>query len=214
VIQMQSTHRRALIYSGIADALERDPVSTDQGRATVPMGRGFGLWQRMNPGVQLVYVDDLEGNPRAITPSQRDVLTLALSMVDGEMLTMRAMAVRLGVAASTVSRALAKLSAWGILAYHVGRGRFAGLVIIRYVPDGGLLDAKRKAAKARVRAWAEAAQRRISRLIANVAPLALDGERGVDSLYYYFIGTNTHMSATLTAQLSREWTAEDVAGIV
>lgn len=212
--QMQSTRLPAHIYySDMADRLARDPVVEYQGRATVPMGRGFGLWQRMNPGVQLVYVDDMEGRPRGITPSQRDVLTLALSMVDGEMLTMREMAVRLGVAASTVSRALAKLSAWGILAYVVGRGRFAGLVIFKRSKDDGL-DRFRKAAQARVARWSEAVRRRLSRLEVNVAPYLLDRERGVDSLYYYLHSITSSESATLTAQLSQPWTAEDVAGVV
>ena len=54
------TLNRAAIYGAMADKAERDPVSEFNGRATVPMGRGFGLWQRMNPGKALVSVFDME----------------------------------------------------------------------------------------------------------------------------------------------------------
>lgn len=213
--QMQSTRLPAhTYYSAMADRLARDPVVEYQGRATVPMGRGFGLWQRMNKGVELVWVTDCDGRPRGLTPTQASVISFALSNMDGPMLTMRAMAASLGVHASTVSRALAKAQAWGLLVYMVGKGRFAGLVIVRYVRDGGFMDDKRKAAKARVRRWSESVQRRLSRLQVNVAPYILEGGRGVDSLYYYLLSIDSSKSATLTAQLSREWTAEDVAGVV
>jgi DNA-binding transcriptional ArsR family regulator len=213
VTLMQSTHLPAhTYYSNMADRLARDPVVEYQGRATVPMGRGFSLWQRMNPDAHLVWIDDMEGRPRALTPKQYRVLELAIKCIDGEMLTMRQMAVRLGMAASTISRTLAKLQAWGILAVIVGRGRWAGLVIMHRAKADGL-DRFRVAAKARVRRWSEAAQRRLSRLQANVASYLLEKERGVDSLYYYLLSTDTYMGATLTAQLSVPWTAEDVAGV-
>lgn len=210
-----STDRRALIYGAMADQRERDPIvdGSLSNRATVPMGRGFALWQRMNAGVQLVWVDDMEGNPRAITPKQAQVLALALDMVDGKGLTMRDMAAALRVAPSTVSRALTKLAAFGLIAYIVGRGRWAGLVIFRRAKDDGL-DRFRTAAKARVRRWSEAAQRRVSRLWINVAPYILRGEEGVSGRdirdqYYYL-----YKDATLTAQ--RPWTPEELrdAGII
>ena len=204
------TLNRAAFYGAMADKAERDPVSGFNGRATVPMGRGFGLWQRMNPGKALVSVFDMEGRERYLTPTQAEVTGLALSMVDGEMLTMREMATRLAVAPSTVSRALTKLQAWGILAYVVGRGRFAGLVIMRRAQGDGL-DRFRDAAKARVRRWSEAVKRRISRLEFNVAPYVFDKGRGVDSLYYYLTSIDTNKGATLTAQLS--WSAEELAEV-
>ena len=204
------TLNRAAIYGAMADKAERDPVSEFNGRATVPMGRGFGLWQRMNPGKALVSVFDMEGRERYLTPTQAEVTGLALSMVDGEMLTMREMASRLAVAPSTVSRALTKLQAWGILAYVVGRGRFAGLVIMKRAQGDGL-DRFRDAAKARVRRWSEAVKRRISRLQFNVAPYVFEKERGVDSLYYYLTSIDTNKSATLTAQ--RSWSAEELAEV-
>ena len=214
--QMPSTRLPAHIFYAIeADKRERDPVMdpASASRATVPYGRGFALWQRMNAGAQLVWIDDMEGNPRAITPKQAQVLALALEMVEGDMLTMRGMAARLGFAPSTVSRALTKLSAWGILCYIVGRGRFAGLVIIkRTVGDGQ--DRFREAAKARVRRWSEAVKRRISRLEINVAPYLLERWRGteVDTLTQYLV--HIDKGATLTAQLNQEWRSEELVDIV
>jgi predicted transcriptional regulator len=179
------------------------------------MGRGFRLWQRMNPGVQLVSVLDMEGRERYLTPTQAEVAGLAMAMVEGHMLTMRGMAARLGVSASTVSRALTKLQAWGIIRVVVGRGRFAGLVIFRAVKGDGR-DRFRDAAKARVRKWSEAVRRRVSRLEFNVAPYFLD-RKGTDSLTYYLESLDiSTKGATLTAQLSRDWTPQELreAGII
>jgi DNA-binding MarR family transcriptional regulator len=197
------------------EPLERDPIVTGSNRATVPLGRGFALWQRMNAGQHLVWVDDAEGRPRALTPRQAKVLYLALEMTSSDRagLTMRAMATALQVAPSTVSRALTKLASWGLIAYVVGRGRWAGLVIFRRATDDGM-ERFRKAAQARVRRWSEAVRRRLSRLEFNVAPIALEGDRGVDSLYYWSTQVTNYKGATLTAQ--RPWTVEELrdAGII
>ncbi len=201
-------------YAAMADKRERDPIvdPADQNRATVPLGRGFALWQRMNAGAQLVWVDDMDGNPRALTPKQAMVLAAALEMIDGVGLTMRELAKSLSVAPSTVSRALTKLQAWGLIAFVVGRGRWAGLVIFRRRKDDGM-DRFRQAAKARVRRWSEAAQRRISRLIVNVAPYSFD-RKGYDSLTQWSLATtHTHMDATLTAQPFSDEELRD-AGII
>lgn len=197
----QTPSGRDWIYANMADALERDPVQGGEhvNRSTVPMGRGFALWQRINPTAQLVWVDDAEGRPRALTPRQAEVLAMALEMADGVGMTMRQMASALKVAPSTVSRALTKLSAWGLICYFVGRGRWAGLVIFRRQKDDGF-DRMRKLAKARVQRWSEAAKRRLSRLQINVAPYFLERkEVGNDSLYPYLESLVT-MDATLTAQ--------------
>ena len=195
----QSTRLPAHIYyANMADEQERDPI---QGgtvtRATVPMGRGFALWRRINPGLDLVYVDDAEGRPRALTPKQYAVLSLALEMIEGTGMTMRDMALVLEVAPSTVSRALTKLVAWGLIAYLVGRGRYAGLVIFRRAKDDGF-DRLRKAAKQRVWRWSQYAASRISRLKINVASIYSLKEieaSGYLSVYGYV------MDATLTEQL-------------
>lgn len=193
------------IYASQADRKERDPIAEDNGRATVPMGRGFAMWRRMNPGTELVWIDDMDGNPKAVTPKQAVVASLALSLIDGEMLTMREMAAQLGYSPSTVSRAMTKLAAWGIIAYIVGRGRWAGLVIMRRVKGDGL-DRFRRAAQARVRGWREAAERRLLSVKINVPSIALEEGRGIDSLYYYF-------TSTKGATLKEPWSAEDVAHV-
>ena len=197
---------RGRIYGEAYEARQRDPVVDIANRASVANGR-MSRWERFNRGVELVYINDMEGNPRAITPKQRSVLDLALSCIDGEMLTMREMAVRLGMAASTVSRTLAKLQAWGVLAYIVGRGRWAGLVIMRRA-KGDPYDYLRRAAKERVKRWYEAAQRRLSRLAFNVAPYINEEGRRVltDPL-----STTSSKGATLTAQ--RSWTPDELRSV-
>ncbi len=190
-------------YAAMADKAEgRDhDVRTKYGdRLTLSEGAFGRAWMKFNPGAQLVWVDDAEGHPRALTPKQYLVLTAALDMADGIGITMRQLASRLEVAPSTVSRALTKLSAWGLICYFVGRGRWAGLVIFRRRKDDGF-DKMRKLAKARVQRWSEAAKRRLSRLQINVAPYFLERkEVGNDSLYPYLESLNT-VDATLTAQL-------------
>lgn len=195
---------RARVYGEAYEARQRDPVVDYSNRASVANGR-MSKWERFNRGVQLVYVTDFEGNPRALTPTQARVASLAASLVDGRMLTMREMAGELSVSPSTVSRALAKLSAWGILVYIVGRGRWAGLVIIKYVRDGGHLDYLRRLAKDRVKRWKEAANRRLSRLALNVAPyLSEEGVRVLGDVS----SSSSSKGATLTVQ--RKWTPEEL----
>lgn len=194
-------------YLSLYERSERDPVQGEATtRATVPMGRGFARWRRFHPGEELVWVDDMEGRPRALTPRQARVAELAIANVDGaRMMTMRDMARELGVAPSTVSRAMTRLAAWGIIAYVVGRGRFAGLVIMRRVRGDGQ-DRFREAAKARLAAWKKAAERRVSRLVRNVAlyhPMRTWEDHGYG--YVYVDG----MNATLTAP----WTVEDLEGL-
>jgi hypothetical protein len=197
------------VYAREADKRERDPYGPDGGgRAVVVNGRGFAKWRRFNPGGELIWVDDCDGRPRALTPTQARVISFALSNVGGRMLTMRAMAASLGVNVSTVSRALAKAQAWGLLVYTVGRGRFAGLAIARYIKGDSFHGFQRMAARARVRRWSEAVKRRLSRLQFNVAPYIFEGGRGGDSLYLYLESLSISKGATLTAQLP--WTAEDL----
>jgi DNA-binding transcriptional regulator YhcF (GntR family) len=176
-------------------------------RLAMPMSPAWDKWRRMNPTTELIYVDDAEGRPRGLTPKQYMVLILVMEMTQGVGMTMRQMAQKLEVAPSTVSRAMTKLASWGLIAYMVGRGRWAGLVIVRRVKGDGL-DRFRQAAKARVRRWSEAVKRRISRLEINVAPYVLEEHRGYDSLTAYVMTTDTYKGATLTAQ--RPWTPEEL----
>jgi predicted transcriptional regulator len=150
----------------------------------------------------------MDGRMVGMTPWQNKVYQLAMTYVDHGTVTMRSMAMTLKCSPSTVSRALVKLMSWGLIGYMTGRGRYAGALIFR-MTKGDPFQRFRDAAKARVRQWSEAAQRRVSRLAINVAPYILEKERGVDSLYYYL----TSITSTKDATLSRPWTAEDVAGV-
>ncbi len=198
-------------YATMADDLEgrstdHDVRSKYANELYVSEGAFGRAWMKFNPAVPLVWVDDAEGRPRALTPKQYLVLTAALDMAEGIGVTMRELATRLEVAPTTVSRALTKLAAWGLIAYFVGRGRWAGLVIFRRAPNDGF-DRMRKLAKARVQRWSQAAQARLSRLKINVAPYFLERkEVGTDTLYSY-LETVVTMDATLTAQLD-QWEVE------
>jgi DNA-binding transcriptional regulator YhcF (GntR family) len=196
-------------YASVASIGDKAAVSQDMGRATVLLG--WERYRRFNPKEELIWLDDAEGKPRALTTRQYKVLTLALAMIEGtSRLTMRDMATALQVAPSTVSRALTKLASWGLIAYVVGRGRWAGLVIFRRAKDDGM-DRFREAAKARVRRWSQAARDRVSRLEFNVASYFLGREASPARDYYL---TTKYMDATLTAQ--RPWTVEELrdAGII
>jgi len=199
---------RATYYAAQADKRERDPISEDNGRATVAMGRGFYKWRRFNREAELIWAETLDGRMVGLTPWQNKVYQLAIGYVDHGTVKLREMATTLGCAPSTVSRAMVKLMSWGLLGYISGRGRYAGTLIFR-MSQGDPFQRFRDAAKAKVRQWSLAAQRRVSRLEINVAPYILEKGRGVDSLYYYLTSIGISKGATLTAA----WTAEDVAGV-
>ncbi len=161
-----------------------------QSNGVFPLTTG---WARYNSVADLVWIDDAEGHPRALTPKQYTVLRAILEIIEnGSHPTMRAVAERIGTAPSTVSRAMTKLAAWGLIRYIVGRGRYAGMLIFRAIPNDGL-ERLRRVARARIRRWHEAAERRISRLRFNVAPR--DPVKDGVSVQ----GSNT-VGATLTAQ--------------
>ena len=208
-----SYETRDRIYAGMADKLERDPYGPDgSGRAVVVNGRGFQRWQRFHKDTELVWITTMDGKMVGMTPWQAKVYDLAKSLILDPQ-TMREMARRLGCSTSTVSRALVKLASWGLIAYVSMRGRYASTVIVlRSIGDGR--DRFRQAAKAKVREWSKAAERRISRLFSNVAPYILEGERGYDSLTSYVLDTHTSKDATLTTQLP--WTVEELreAGVI
>jgi len=198
-------------YAAMADRMERDPIGPDgSGRATVPNGRGFAKWRRFHHDAVLVWVQSMDGRMVALTPKQAEVYDLARALMSDPQ-TMREMARRLRVAPSTVGRALVKLAAWGLIAYVSMRGRYAAVVIVlRHVGDGR--DRFRQAAKAKVREWSQAAERRISRLRANVATYIYERGEGTDTLTEYLYDTDTGMNATLKAP----WTPEELrdAGII
>lgn len=191
-------------HEGGFDKTRTDFVTSD---GLMPMTNGWIKYRRFKPDAVAVFVEDMEGRGHWITETQARVMNLAIAMIDGEFLTMRAMAARLNVAPSTVSRALTRLAAWGLLAYIVGRGRWAGLVIIKRAKGDGL-DRFRQAAKARVKRWYEGAQRRLSRLAVNVAPyITEEGVRVLGDTR----STTSNKGATLTAQ--RKWTPEELRSV-
>ncbi len=189
-------------YHSVANAYAGHMTTSDvvTGRAVVPMSQG---WKRFNPNLEYIWVDDAEGRPRALTPKQYSVLAAILDIIrDGSTPTMTAIGIKLGVTVSTVSRAMTKLAAWGLIRYIVGRGRYAGMLIFRAMPNDGL-DRLRAVAKAKLRRWYLASQERISRLRFNVAP------REPQTKVVGISTTNT-MDATLT------WSVDDLreAGIL
>jgi hypothetical protein len=163
---------RERYYAFLADQAERDPVNGPDanGRATVPMGRGFAMWRRFNPDAEVICVTDIDGRDRTLTRKQADVLDLALTFVDRGTVTVRALAADLKCAPSTVSRALARLASFGLLAYLGGRGRYAGMVIFRRV-KGDPFKRFQDEAKARLARYRKTAEDRISRLALNVASM-------------------------------------------
>lgn len=193
-------------YASMADGFNRDPYGPDGGgRAVVVNGRGFNLHKRFNPNAEYITVTTLDGRMVELTRKQADVLDLARTYIDGESITMRQLAEILRVAPSTVWRAMVKLTSYGLIAYITSRGHYGGTFLFSRGKNDGL-ERLQRVAKDRVRKWQLATQARFARLKESVAPIALDGKRGMDSLYYYFVGIK---GATLAAA----WTAEDMAEI-
>ena len=114
---------------------------------------------------------------------------------------MRSLADRLGVAPSTVYRAVVKLTALGLVAYQSNRGRLGGTVfLLRLVRDD--LDWCRDDARAKIRRWRLAAEARISRLRANVASMFPGRER---ELYEY-----RYVVRSMGATNTPAWTVDEV----
>lgn len=195
--------RRAFVYGQAADKLDRDPYGPDgAGRATVVNGRGFAKWRRFNMAAELVSVFDDAGREWFLTPKQAMVYDLARTFIDNGVTKIRYMAKELAMAPSTVSRALWKLQAIGLLAFIVGRGRYAGLLIVKRSPNDGL-ERFRQAARAKLAEWRKAAEARVSRLIVNVA--SCYSWKDVEGTGYEDVYVDV-MGATLT----RPWTVEEL----
>ncbi len=198
---------RAVVYGQLADKPYRDPIQGEAiNRAVVPMGRGFATWQRFHPGEQAIWVDDMEGRPRALTPKQYLVFEAVRSHFGGSPVTMRYLASQLSVSVSTISRAMVKLASWGLIAYIVGRGRYAAMLIVKRVSGDGL-DRLREVAKAKVRAWSQATERRLLRVKINVAT------------YFSYEEVRSHgyehvYGDVMNATLKREWRDDEIVDIV
>jgi predicted transcriptional regulator len=159
-------------YARMADALDRDPVITpgDHGRADVANGKR-GRWGRYNDPSTLVWVDTPFGRSIALTRNQADIYgAMKLRAGTGIRVTMRELAAELHLAASTIWRAMIRLTALGLIVYQTNRGKYGGTVfLLAEVHDG--LDWLRDEAKAKLRAWWKASEARVSRLRSNVASM-------------------------------------------
>jgi len=197
-------------YASAADKMERDPYGPDGvGRAQVVNGRGFQAWRRFNRGGKTIWVENMDGQMYELTPNQYAVFTICRSNYSVPV-TMRALAEHLKLSPSTISRAMVKLASFGLIAYLTGRGRYAVTFVIERAKNDGM-DRFRRAAKAKVFSWRLAAEARISRLWANVAPYSLERRRGIDSLYWAVVTSTSTKDATLKA-----WTPDELreAGII
>jgi DNA-binding IclR family transcriptional regulator len=195
-------------YADMADRIEgRDhDVRVAYGqRLTLSEGATGRAWLKFHPQETLIWVTTPEGKPAWLTRTQARVYGV---LPFDRPTTMRAIAAVAGVAPSTVSRAAVKLQSLGFIGYISARGRYAGTIIVRRAKGDGL-DRLRELAKAKVRAWAKAAERRLARTKINVASLFTEKEWR-DHGYHHM--ANVHMNATL----KRPWTVEELreAGII
>lgn len=135
----------------VADVLARNRARARHAtRFTVsdglhPMSKG---WARYHPGQEPVQVLDAWGKPRWITPNQYAIYRAFLTL--REKASMSRISASLGVATSTVSRALARLASLGLIAYDVKRGRYGG--IERVMAAGKDLEARAQRAWERLKA--------------------------------------------------------------
>jgi hypothetical protein len=87
-------------------------------------------WARYHPCASLVIVSDGFGRQRALTPIQHRVMVVA-RMHEGETVKATMIADSIGVATSTVTRALVRLAAFGLVAYDIVKGRYGGISILK-----------------------------------------------------------------------------------
>ena len=128
---MAVTEARAEMWGRQADRIERERAKRFvQSDGIRPLTDG---WMRYNRNRPTVRVIDAWGKERWITPTQAEVLN-ASRKVRGTA-SMGKIAASLGVAASTVYRALLRLSSMGLVAYDVKRGRSGGVTFVRAVGD-------------------------------------------------------------------------------
>lgn len=121
--------RQGLIdhYAGMADHERvRRARQSQTSDGLHPMTKG---WERYRPDVIPVPIRDAWGNVRLVTPNQAQVLAVARTH-EGETIRATVIASSLGVATSTVTRALVRLAAYGLVAYDTVRGRFGGITFL------------------------------------------------------------------------------------
>ena len=201
-------------YAKEADRVEgrdHDVAVAYKGRMYQSEGATGRAFLKFKPGAKLIWITDADGVPKWLTETQSRIASLLITLCDAGPTTIRSLAARLSVSPSTVSRAMVKLASYGLIAYVTGRGRYGGTVVIRRKANDGL-DRFRKAAKAKVRAWSLALQRRILSTKFNVATYVPSTTYGVSKTV---TDTDNVMVATLTPQL-KEWTPDELrsAGIL
>lgn len=144
-------------------------------------------WAKYHPGQVPVSILDAWGNRREVTPKQHKVL-MAMRGLDTDRITVRMVADSLGFAASTVTRALVKLAALGLVTYEVVRGRYGGLRLFHATMD--VVKERSKAAWQKIRdARSKATIRWFSKLDRTGYPLSALN-----------VATSTYQDATLTVE--------------
>lgn len=114
-------------------------------RLQAPITEG---WSRYRPKEIRVLVRNCDGYSISLTPSQHLVL-LAARNSGSERITMTSIARTLGIAVTSVSRALTVLAAFKLVAYDVTRGRFGGITVLS--ESWADMKARARAALARLR---------------------------------------------------------------
>lgn len=112
----QDRQLRARAHTGYVQSDGRHPLSPG--------------WSRYRPDEQRVTVRDGFGKLVSLSPTQHRVL-MAARALEGERITATVLANSIGVATSTVTRALVLLAAFGLVAYDVTRGRYGGITLLR-----------------------------------------------------------------------------------
>jgi hypothetical protein len=148
-----------------------------------PMTKG---WSRYRPHEERIIVKGGFGKSVSLTPTQHRVLISARTLAEGDRVSMRVIANSIGVAGSTVSRAMLILAAFGLVAYDVTRGRYGGITVL----STAWADLKARSK----RAWAKLADQRKRAWERYL--------RRLDASFYWWSGLNvatiTVKDATLT----------------
>lgn len=120
--------QRQIDYYVSLEAAERAHRARDfqQSDGVQPMTMG---WSRYRPHESRVIVRDMYGKEHWITPTQHKVL-MAGRHLEGEKVTATIIANSLGVAVSSVTRALLRLAALKLIAYDMKRGRSGGITFL------------------------------------------------------------------------------------
>ncbi len=201
------THLRDVQAAEERKERARSKKGYTQSDGVQPLTLGWAMYKRFNPNAEYVTVTTLQGREVEITRTQADVLDLARTFIDTGTTTMRAMAETLGVAASTIYRALVRLAAFGLIGYITTRGRYGGTLLFRRGRNDGL-DRFQKVAKAKIRKWQLATEARFSRLRGSVASMFSMKEYQDHGLLHHYVVTK---GATVNT-----WTPEELrdAGII